>query len=140
MTTTTKTVTVDGVKVAETKRVDAKPTATKAATAKPTRAELLALLDQHKYTGPRSFTATMLSGIVGWLDAKAPKDKIDGVPTGAVHAVHPDLKPEPAAKARRLSTGYLAALADVLAVLDGAHGGDVRAFVVDGLSTGEAKS
>ena len=140
MTNTTKTVTVDGTKVAETKRVKAKPTAKKATTAKPTRADLLALLDQHKYTGPRSFTATTLSGIVEWLDAKAPKDKVDGVPTGAVYAVHPDLKPEPVVKARRLSAGYLSALADVLAVLDGAHGGDVRAFVVDGLATGEAKS
>ena len=112
MTTTKKIVTVDGTKVAETKKVNAKATA-KVET-KPSRSDLLALLDKHKYTGPRSYTATVLSGIVEWLDAKAPKDKIDGVPAGVVLAVHPDLRPVAAPKAKTLSKTYIAGRRDAL--------------------------
>lgn len=124
--TTTKVVKVDGTKVAETKKVEPKPA---------TRADLLALLDKHGYTGPRSFTATVLASVVEWLDAKAPKDRTADLPAGVVYAVHPDLRPAAAPKARTLSKNYLAALADVLNAMD--NGEDVREFVTTRLATGE---
>lgn len=128
--TTTKVVKVDGVKVAETRKIDASKPAT--------RADLLQLLDKHGYTGPRSYTAAVLSGVVEWLDAKAPKDQTDGLPDGVVFAVHPDLRPAPAAKARPLGKQYLAALADVLHALDA--GEDVREFVTVRLASGEVEA
>ena len=132
MTTTTKNAT--SRKPAEKKAATPAPVAE--APKKATRADLLARLDHHKYAGPRSYTATTLSAVAEWLDAKAPKDKIDGVPSGVVFAVHPDLRPVAAPKAKTLSKGYLSALADVLAVLD--QSGDVREFVTVRLANGEA--
>ena len=104
------------------KATSRKPAEKKAATPAPvaeapkkeTRADLLARLDHHKYAGPRSYTATVLSGIVEWLDAKAPKDKIDGVPSGVVYAVHPEMRPVAAPKAKTLSKTYIAGRRDAL--------------------------
>ena len=81
---------------------------------KAARADLLALLDKHKYTGPRSYTATALSAAVEWLDAKASKDKIDGVPSGVVYAVRPEMRPATAPKAKTLSKTYIAGRRDAL--------------------------
>ncbi|MCO7238772.1 recombinase family protein [Aeromicrobium sp. CnD17-E] len=53
------------------------------------------MLDKHSYTGPRSFTAGVLASVVEWLDAKAPRDQVDGVSNGVVFAVYPDLRPAP---------------------------------------------
>ena len=104
------------------KTTSRKPAEKKAATPAPvaeapkkaTRADLLALLDKHSYAGPRSYTATTLSAVAEWLDAKAPKDKIDGVPSGVVFAVHPDLRPVAAPKAKTLSKTYIAGRRDAL--------------------------
>jgi hypothetical protein len=93
------------VKIAETKKVELKPT---------TRKDLLALLDGHGYNGPRSYTATILSAVVEWLDAGASKDRSDGIPDGVLFAVHPDLRPTPAAKPTRRSKAYLAGRRDAL--------------------------
>ena len=135
MTTTAKKTT--SRKPAEKKATTPAPVAE--APKKATRADLLALLDKHNYTGPRSYTATTLSAVAEWLDAKAPKDKIDGVPSGVVYAVHPEMRPVAAPKTRRLSKGYLWALADVLDHMDSDEGGgDVRAFVTERLANGEA--
>ena len=127
MTTTTTSKTATNKKAA--------PAPVAEAPKKATRTDLLALLDKHKYAGPRSYTASMLSGIVEWLDAKAPKDKIDGVPSGVVFAVHPEMRPVAAPKAKTLSKNYLAALADVLNALD--NGDDVREFVTVRLANGQ---
>ena len=135
MTTTTKNAT--SRKPAEKKAATPAPVAE--APKKATRADLLARLDHHKYAGPRSYTATVLSGIVEWLDAKAPKDEAAGIPDGVLFSVHPDLRPATAPKARRLSKGYMSALADVLDHMDSDEGGgDVRAFVTERLANGEA--
>jgi hypothetical protein len=101
-----------------------------------TRADLLTLLNKHGYTGPRSYTATTLSAVVEWLDAKAPKDQVADLPSGVVFAVHPDLRPAPAPKVRRLSKGYQMALADVLDHMDSDEGGgDVRKFCTERLAS-----
>ncbi len=65
------------------------------ATKPATGADLLAMLDKHSYTGPRSFIAGVLAPVVEWLDAKAPRDQVDGLSNGVVFAVHPDLRPAP---------------------------------------------
>lgn len=96
------------------------PTPASAPIKAPTRKELLASLDAAGYTGPTSFTMTVLRQIADWVEAGSPKD-IGAVPNGAMFAVHPDLKPVPAAKVGRLTKfqqGYQEALADVLAVGD----------------------
>jgi|GEM_PF-3277931 len=86
----------------------------------PTRKDLLAILELKGYEGPTSFTVTVLRQIVDWFEAGSPKD-IGAVPNGVLFAVHPDLKPAPASKVRRLTKwqqGYQEALADILAVGD----------------------
>jgi hypothetical protein len=96
-------------------------TATPAQPAKaPSRKDLLARLEAKGYAGPTSFTATVLREVVAWVEAGSPKDKGD-VPTGALHAVYPELKPAPKAKAARLTKaqqGYQQALAEVAALAD----------------------
>lgn len=101
------------------KAAPAKPKATAKATeaaapAKPmTRTELLAALAERKYTGPVSFTAMTLREVVAWLDAGAnPGD--ESIPNGVRFAVHPDLRPTPKAKAKRIGKGYAQALRDLL--------------------------
>lgn len=69
------------------------------------------------------------------MEAGSPKGN-DAIPSGVLYAVHPDLRPVAQPKGKRLSKGYLAALADVLAVLD--QQGDVREFVTVRLANGEA--
>lgn len=85
----------------------------------PTRKELLASLEVAGYTGPTSFTMTVLRQIADWVEAGSPKD-LGAVPNGAMFAVHPDLKPVPVAKARltKWQQGYQEALTDILAVGD----------------------
>lgn len=94
-------------KTITTKKATTKKAAPQPAKA-PTRKELLAALDKHKYEGPRSFTATTLGVVVAWLDAKAPATKADGIPTGVLYAVHPELKPVKAAAVRKPSKTYVA--------------------------------
>ncbi|MFJ9317234.1 hypothetical protein ACIRN4_23810 [Pimelobacter simplex] len=120
------------------KKAPAKPKATEAPASKPlTRTELLARMEELGYTGPTSFTATVLRDVVEWMEAGSPEGN-ESIPLGVMFTIHPHLKPQPKAKAKRLSAGYLAALADVLAVLD--NSGDVRTFVTEGLATGEASA
>lgn len=80
----------------------------------PSRAALLATLKEKGYTGPTSFTASVLRDVVAWVEAGSPKDAT--VPTGVLYSVHPDLKPAPKPKAARLSKwqqGYQKALTDI---------------------------
>lgn len=58
-----------------------------------TRAAAVALLKEKGYAGPVSYDMGTLRGIVEWVAAGSPKD--GPVPVGALHAVHPDLKPQP---------------------------------------------
>lgn len=80
----------------------------------PSRTALLATLKEKGYTGPTSFTASVLREVVAWVEAGSPKEAT--VPTGALYSVHPDLKPAPKPKAARLSKwqqGYQEALTDI---------------------------
>lgn len=100
-------------KPAAKKTAPAKAKATEAPAKPMTRTELLAALAERKYTGPLSFTAATLREVVAWLDAGAnPGD--ESIPNGVRYAVHPDLRPTPKTKAKRLSKGYTQALRDLL--------------------------
>lgn len=121
------------------KATTAKPKATakkaEAAAAEPkplTRTEVNARLDELGWDGPRSYVMTGMYALLDWVAVGKPQEADSAVPAGAVAHVYPAPK---AAKAKRLSKGYLAALADVLAVLD--QGGDVREFVTPRLANGE---
>ncbi|OAN29123.1 hypothetical protein A4X17_05985 [Plantibacter sp. H53] len=108
-----------------------KPSATTEATepAKaPSRKDLLLTLEGAGYTGPTSFTASTLRDVVAWIEAGTPKDS-PTIPTGVMHAVHPELKPAPKARAARLTKvqqGYQQALTEVAELTDLAS---VRAWV-----------
>ena len=147
MTTTTKKTTTS--KTAAKKATTPAPAPVAETPKKATRADLLARLDQHKYTGPRSYTAGILSDVADWLDAGAPvmgstatsnaevPEPID-LPDGVLFAAHPEMRPASAPKAKTLSKNYLAALADVLNALD--NGDDVREFVTIRLANGEVSA
>ena len=99
--------------------------ATKQAPAEPakprTRREALEFLRDRGYTGPTSFTMRDLLLVCEWVEAGSPRDTGTGVPKGALYAVHADLRPQPARKARPLTKyqqGYQAALADIAGLSD----------------------
>ena len=122
MTTTTKNAT-------SRKPADKKTTAKEQPVNGQHRADVLKELSTLGWDGPTSYTLSILRDeLLPWVAAGKPSDA-PTVPAGAMNHAHPKAK---AAKARTLSKGYLAALADVLAVLD--QSGDVRAFVVEGLA------
>lgn len=100
---------------------DTNPTRTATA---PTRKDLLDSLVERGYAGPTSFTASVLRRVLDWVRAGSPIDQADGIPTGVLYAVHPDLRPQPV-KAKRINQrqqAVLDALIDVQTVLsnDGA--------------------
>lgn len=128
MTTTKKIVTVDDTKVAETKKVNARkatPAPVAEAPKKANRADLLARLDKHGYTGPRSYTAGILGDVADWLDAGAPvmgstatsnaevPEPID-LPDGVLFAVHPEMRPAKTAATAKRSKTYIAGRRDAL--------------------------
>jgi len=99
--------------------------ATKKAPAEPakprTRREALEYLRSQGYSGPTSFTMTDLLLVCMWVEAGSPRDTTTGVPNGALYAVHADMRPQPARKARPLTKyaqGYQAALAEVAGLAD----------------------
>ncbi|WP_068434164.1 hypothetical protein [Piscicoccus intestinalis] len=81
-----------------------------------TRKQCAAALAEAGYTGPTSYTMAVLREVVAWVQAGSPKDA-EGIPSGAIAAVHPEAKPS-----RRT---YDAALADLRALLD--NGADLDA-------------
>ena len=90
--------------------------------------------NNYGYTGPTSFTATVLRDLLAWVEAGSPKDS-QSVPTGALYAVHPDLKPAPKPKAARLSKwqqGYQEALTDIANLGDDL--GQIQKWIVDNRS------
>lgn len=97
------------------------------------RQAVLEELSRLGWDGPTSYTAAVLrDDLLPWVAAGRPADAAN-VPAGAMNHAHP--KPK-AAKAKRLSSGYLAACADILNLLDAK--GDVRGFVTERLANGEA--
>jgi hypothetical protein len=114
----------------------------KAATAKPapvkaeapkrsTRKDLLARMVELGYTGPTSYTATVLRDVVEWLEAGAPQGN-EGIPSGVLYAVHPDLRPagKGNGEVARLVRDLRRAASDVLKAEDPTE----ALNVVDGLS------
>ncbi len=79
------------------------------------RADAVAALRAEGYAGPVSYSVPALNDMLLWLRAGAPEG--DGsVPIGAMHAMHPHLKPQP--KAKQKPAAYLRALSDLRAMLD----------------------
>lgn len=112
-------------------------TATPEPTKAPSRKDLLARLEAKGYSGPTSFTATVLREVVAWVEAGSTKDTGE-VPSGVRFAVYPDLKPAPKSRAARLTKfqqGYQQALADVEGLSDLAS---IQKWVADNRAQVEA--
>lgn len=112
---------------------------TRTATA-PTRKELLKALAERGYSGPRSFTATALRRILDWFRTSAPVAEADGIPSGALISMHPDLQPQ-AAHPRRISQrkqAVLDALVDVGMILSNDGAAKAKVYLaekIDALQT-----
>lgn len=109
---------------------DTNPTRTSTA---PTRKDLLDSLAERDYTGPTSFTATVLRRVLDWVRAGSPADQADGIPSGVLYAVHPELRPQPI-KVKRISQrqqAVLEALVEVQAVLSNDGAAKAKAFLAD---------
>lgn len=107
-------------------------TPTRTATA-PTRKDLLDSLTERGYAGPTSFTATVLRRVLDWLRAGSPTDQIDGIPTGVLYAVHPDLRPQPV-KVKRINQrqqAVLEALVEVQSVLSNDGAAKAKTYLAD---------
>lgn len=80
------------------------------------RADAVAALKEVGYAGPVSYSVPVLNDMLAWVRAGAPEGD-GGIPAGAVHSMHPHLKPQPKAgnaEARALVKELRAALTNVL--------------------------